>query len=84
MVITGLAWNLKACWALWLPEEGRWREKHQAQKHRVLRMEFRTFVNAFIKIPCQIIRSGRKLIYRVLSYNPNLPVFFRLATALRC
>ena len=49
-----------------------------------LRMEFRTFLNAFIKIPCQIVRSGRKLIYRVLSYNPHLPVFFRLSTALRC
>jgi hypothetical protein len=84
MVMTALAWNLKAWWALWLPEEGRWREKHQAEKHRVLRMEFRTFVNAFIKIPCQIVRSGRKLIYRVLSYNPHLPVFFRLSKALRC
>ncbi len=84
MVMTALAWNLKAWWALCLPEEGRWRAKHQAQKHRVLRMEFRTFLNAFIKIPCQIVRSGRKLIYRVLSYNPHLPVFFRLSTALRC
>ena len=84
MVMTALAWNLKAWWALWLPENGRWREKHQAEKHRVLRMEFRTFLNAFIKIPCQIIHSGRKLIYRVLSYNPHLPVFFRLSKALRC
>jgi len=84
MVMTALAWNLKAWWALWLPEDKRWREKHQAQKHRVLRMEFRTFLNAFIKIPCQIVHSGRKLIYRLLSYNPHLPVFFRLSKALRC
>jgi hypothetical protein len=84
MVMTGLAWNLKAWWALCLPEKGRWREKHQAEKQRVLRMEFRTFVNAFIKIPCQIVRAGRKLVYRVLSYNPHLPVFFRLSTVLRC
>jgi hypothetical protein len=84
MVMTAVAWNLKAWWALCLPEKGRWREKHQAEKHRVLRMEFRTFLNAFIKIPCQIIRSGRKLICRVLSYNPHLPVFFRLSTVLRC
>ncbi len=84
MVMTSIAWNLKAWWALWLPESGRWQEKHQTEKHRVLRMEFRTFVNAFIKIPCQIVRIGRKLIYRVLSYNPHLPVFFRLAKALRC
>ena len=84
MVMTALAWNLKAWWALWLPEEPRWREKHRAEKHRVLRMEFRTFLNAFMKIPCQIVRSGRQLVYRVLSYNPHLPVFFRLATVLRC
>ena len=84
MLMTSLAWNLKAWCALWLPEDGRWREKQKAEKRRVLRMEFRTFLNAFVKIPCQIVRSGRKLIYRVLSYNPNLPVFFRLCTALRC
>jgi hypothetical protein len=84
MVMTSLAWNLKAWWALWLPEQPRWREKHRAEKHRALRMEFRTFLNAFIRIPCQIVRSGRKLIYRVLRYNPHLPVFFRLSTALRC
>jgi hypothetical protein len=84
MVMTALAWNLKAWWALWLPEGGRWRKKHQAEKHDVLRMEFRTFLNAFIKIPCQIVRAGRKLIYRVLSYKPHLPVFFRLSSVLRC
>jgi hypothetical protein len=84
MVMTALAWNLKAWWALWLPEEGRWREKHRAEKHEILRMEFKTFLNAFIKIPCQILRAGRKLIYRVLNYNPHLPVFFRLCWALRC
>lgn len=81
-VMASLAWNLKAWWALWLPEEKRWREKHEAENARILRMEFKTF-NAFIKIPCQIVRGGRQLIYRVLSYNPHLPVFFRLA-ALRC
>ena len=84
MVMTGLAWNLKAWWALWLPEDGRWGGKHQAEKHAVLRMEFKTFVNVFIKIPCQIVRSGRQLIYRVLNYNPHLPVFFRLCRVLRC
>ena len=83
MVATALAWNLKAWWALWLPEEGRWCEKHAAEKNEILRMEFRTFLNAFIKIPCQIIRAGRQLVYRVLNYNPHLPVFFRLAGVLR-
>jgi hypothetical protein len=84
MVMTALAWNLKAWWALSLPEQRRWHQKHQSEKHLVLRMEFRTFLNAFIKIPCQIVRGGRQLIYRVLGYNRNLPLFFRLATVLRC
>jgi hypothetical protein len=47
-------------------------------------MEFKTFLNAFIKIPCQIIRGGRQLVYRVLNYNPHLSVFFRMASVLRC
>jgi len=84
MVMTALAWNLKAWWGLSLPEQPRWRQRHQAEKERVLRMEFRTFLNAFIKIPCQIVRTGRQLVYRVLHYNEHLPVFFRLCTALRC
>jgi hypothetical protein len=84
MVMTALAWNLKAWLALWLPEDGRWRERRREEKHRVLRMEFRTFLNAFIKLPCQIVRAGGRLIYRVLAYRRHLPVFFRLCTALRC
>lgn len=84
MVMTALAWNLKAWTALWLPEEGRWREKHRAEKRTVLRMEFKTFVNHFVRIPCQIIRSGRRLVYRLLSWNPWLGVFHRLTTQLRC
>ena len=84
MVATGVAWNLKSWWALCLPEEGRWHEKHAAEKTRILGMEFKTFLNAFIKIPCQIVRAGRQLVYRVLNYNPHLSVFFRMARALRC
>jgi hypothetical protein len=84
MVMTSLAWNLKAWWALWLPERGRWAEKHRQEKQRVLKMEFRTFVNYLMKIPCQIVRSGGRLVYRLLSWNPWLGVFRRLANELRC
>lgn len=85
MVMTALAWNLKAWSALSLPEEaGRWQEKHREEKQRVLKMEFRTFLNAFVRIPCQIIESGRRLIYRLLSWNRWLPIFNRLAEVLRC
>jgi Transposase DDE domain group 1 len=85
MVMTGLAWDLKAWWALLLPEEpGRWQEKHRAEKRWVLRLEFKSFVNAFVRLPCQIVRSGRRLVYRLLGWNPNLPIFFRLVDQLRC
>jgi hypothetical protein len=85
MVMTSLAWNLKAWWALWLPGgKGRWAEKHRQAKHTVLRMEFKTFRNYFIKLPCQIVRTGRKLVYRLLAWNSWQPVFFRLVNQLRC
>ena len=84
MVMTALAWNLKAWAALWLPEQGRWSERRRSEKHQVLRMDFRTFVNSFIKIPCQIIRTGRRLVYRLLSWNPWMPVFRRLTVELNC
>ena len=47
-------------------------------------MEFRTFLNAFVLLPCQIVQTCRKLVYRLLSWNPHLSIFFRLVNALRC
>ena len=84
MLMSGLAWNLKAWCALWLSEQKRGKKKHRQEKQELLRMEFRTFISAFIKLPCQIVRTGRKLVYRVLAYSRNLSVFFRLCDALRC
>jgi hypothetical protein len=52
MVMTALAWDLKAWWALLLPEApGRWQERHRADKRWVLQLEFKTFINAFVRIP---------------------------------
>ena len=85
MVMTALAWNLKAWWALWLPEPpGRWRDRHRDEKQWVLGLEFKRFVNAFVHVPCQIVRQAGKLIYRVLALNPYQGIFFRLVSALRC
>ncbi len=85
MVMTALAWNLKAWLALQLPEQpGRWEERHRTEKRTLLTMEFKTFVNAFLRLPCQIIRTSRKLVYRLLSWNPWQPVFFRVLDVLRC
>lgn len=85
MVIASLAWILKSWAALLLPEEpGRWQERHREQKRTVLRMHFKKFVNYFIQIPCQLVRTGRRTVLRVLNWNPWQPVFFRLADVLRC
>jgi hypothetical protein len=85
MVMTALAWNLKAWWALLLPEQpGRWQERHRAQKAWALGLEFRTFVQAFVRLPCQVVRTGRRSVYRLLSWNPYQPIFFRLLDVLRC
>lgn len=77
MVMAALAWSLKAWLALLLPESGRWAERHRAEKRRLLTMEFRTFVNAMIMMPCQIVRGGRQLTYRLLSWSPWQPALFR-------
>jgi hypothetical protein len=85
MVMTALAWNLKAWWALWpIATPGRWQERHRREKATVLGMEFKMFLNAFMRLPCQIVRTGRRLIYRVLSWNPWQPLFFRTLAQLRC
>jgi hypothetical protein len=85
MVMTALAWNLKAWWALMLPETpGRWHERHTAEKLWLLGLEFKTFVQTIVRLPCQIVRTGRRIVYRLLSWNPHLRLFFRLTEVLRC
>jgi hypothetical protein len=83
MVIASLAWSLKAWAALLLPASGRWKEKHEQEKRTLLRMGFHTFRNAMINIPAQIVRTGRKIVYRFLSWNPWQHVLFRLFDRLR-
>lgn len=78
-VMAALAWSLKAWAALLLPTKGRWAKRHKEQKHRLLRMEFHTFRQALMNIPAQIVRTGRRLLVRLLNWNEWIPVFFRLA-----
>ena len=83
MVMAAQAWTMKAWLALLLPVRGRWKKKHRAEKRAVLRMEFKTFLNAFMRLPCRIIRTGRRIVYRLLSWNPWQHVFLRAADAMR-
>jgi hypothetical protein len=77
MLMASLAWTLKAWLGLCLPVSPRWRDRHIADRDDVLKMEFRTFVNAIINVPAQIIRAGRRIIYRVLAWNRALYMLFR-------
>jgi Transposase DDE domain group 1 len=77
MVMSALAWTLKAWFALRLPETGRWAARYAAEKATVLRMEFKAFVHAFVLMPVQVVRSSRQLVFRLLAWNPWQAVFLR-------
>jgi hypothetical protein len=83
MVMGSLAWSLKAWAALVLPEEGRWQERHREEKRKLLRMDFSTFRHAMMRVPSQIISTGRRIVYRFLAWNPWQHVFFRLLDQLQ-
>jgi Transposase DDE domain group 1 len=75
MVMSALAWNLKAWYGLLLPN----RERGLELAH----MEFRRFLQAIVWLPAQIVRSGRRIIYRILGYNAWLKDFFSMWEYLR-
>lgn len=83
MVMASLAWTLKAWFALMLPETGRWADRHRAEKQSVLKMEFKRFCNAFLRVPCQIVRQAGRIVYRLLAWNPWQHVFLRAVDELR-
>jgi len=88
MVMAALAWSLKAWFALLLPERGRWDRRRRLEKLTILNMEFRTFLNAFMLVPAQLVRTGRRTILRLLGWNCWQEVFLRgldqLHGTLRC
>jgi hypothetical protein len=68
MVMSTLAWNLKSWYGLLMPNRQRGLE--------LVRMEFRRFLHAIVLLPAQIVRSGRRIIYRIMGYNRWLKDFF--------
>jgi hypothetical protein len=69
MVIASLAWNIKAWYGLLTP--------NKALGYQIVRMEFKRFVNNFINIPCVIVKTGRRIVYRITSYNNYMRDFFK-------
>lgn len=61
MVMSSLAWTLKAWFALLVRDTQR--------REELLRMEFRRFLNTLVRIPTQILRGGRRIVFRILGYN---------------
>ena len=71
MVIAALAWNLKAWYGLLLEEP--------SLRQQVVRMEFKQFLQRFLHFPCQIIRQGRYLIYRIVHFTMETLTMIKIA-----
>lgn len=75
MVIASLAWDLKAWYGMLMPY------RHLGLS--ILRMEFKRFINTFIRIPCLIIKTGRRICYRIVGYNNKVKHALKLFTLLK-
>jgi len=60
-VIAALAWNLKIWLSILLP-------KRLARDVR--RMEYRRFLHSVMLVPCQVLRTARQMVLRLLTYTP--------------
>jgi len=83
MVMASLAWSLKSWLGLLLPTRSRWSSRRLQEKADVMRMEFKQFCHYFIHLPCQIIQTGRRVVYRILGWNQYLPVLLRAFESFR-
>src|SRR5712692_3117044 len=75
MVIAALAWSLKAWLALLQPRS--------ADRQSLLTMEFKKFLAEVMLLPCQVVRAGRRLLYRLLQWNPWVDLLCRSVEVLR-
>jgi hypothetical protein len=75
MVMASLAWTLKAWFALLTDDHN--------DRDTLLRMEFRRFLKTIVHIPIQIVKGGRRLLYRVLGYNAWLETLFNTVDVIR-
>jgi hypothetical protein len=75
MVMVSLAWILKAWFVLLV--------RYRDRRDELLRMEFRRFLNTIIRLPVQIISTGRRIIYRILGYNDWVRTFLKTFDTIR-
>jgi hypothetical protein len=46
-------------------------------------MEFKRFLAEVVLLPCQLVRSGGRVLYRLLRWNPWVDVLGRAVDVLR-
>jgi len=75
MVMASCAWTLKAWFALLV--------RNRNQRDELLRMEFRRFLNTIMRLPAQIIQTGRRIVFRLLGYNHWSRTFLQTCDTIR-
>jgi hypothetical protein len=75
MVIGALAWSIK----VWLGLLQERKEHRQA----LLSMEFKQFLQRWLTLAVQVVRTGRQMVYRIMQYNDWVPVLLATAERLR-
>ena len=75
MVIASMAWNLKIWYGLLIP--------YRPLGKAIVRMEFKRFVNTFVNIPCLIVKTGRKICYRIIGYNKRIKSILKFSEKLK-
>jgi DDE family transposase len=75
MVLGALAWSLKVWLGLLQPGT--------THGQRLLRLEFKAFLYEVMLLPCQIVRAGGRLLYRLLQWNPWVVMLCEVSERLR-
>jgi DDE family transposase len=75
MVLGALAWSLKVWLGLLQPGT--------TYGQRLLRLEFKAFLHEVMLLPCQIVRAGGRLLYRLLQWNPWVAMLCEVSERLR-
>ena len=58
-------------------------QPHAGLRQLLLTMEFKRFPQEVVLLPCQVVRAGRRLVYRLLQWNPWVDVLCRSVEVLR-
>jgi Transposase DDE domain group 1 len=75
MAICMLAWNVKSWLGLHIPDADK--------KHEIISCEFKSFQNRVINIPCQILKTGRRITFRFLNYNPWIEILLKMSVKIK-